>query len=330
MVFEKEMVQSEQRVALPSDAGVRAKGGGEIIEILEAAKLQTYHLSFPKQADQTFHAFATDVSGSVPKQASVFVNPYTGEITKEDDRFLWSSFLVRIHRNLSTGKAGQMVVAVSSCVLAVTSLVGLILWWPLRKRGSLHRLKRGRARDWHNLIGVVSLVPLFVMSVTGVTFTWGKHVFPVLEKIEGRPLSAVVPQFDQPEGKQKSPSVEALAKAIAEHPGWSVSGLQPSRGRSAPHSIIFEKEGGDVLTAWYDPYRLEKLGQTGRTGTGVFAWYKRNFGNLHTFHHMAPGVRILWGLLCFSGAALIVSGLWMSLVRWRAIRFVRDQISSGS
>ncbi len=329
LVFEKEMTRTEQQVSLPSDNGVRALEGAEVIERLEAAKLQPYHLGFPKLADQTFGAYAMDVSSSAPKQVRVFVNPYTGEITKEGDKFFWSSFIVRIHRNLAAGKGGQLVVAISSCVLAVTSLIGVILWWPLRKSGSLQRLKRWRARDWHNLIGVIALIPLFVMSVTGVTFTWGKYVFPIMEKIDGRPLTAVVPQFDRPEGKEKSPSGEALSKAAAEHPGSSVSGLQPSRGRDAPHSIIFEKNG-EPFTTWYDPYTLEKLGQTGPNVDGLFAWYHRNFGNLHTFHAMTLGVRTLWGLLSLSGAALIVTGLLMSLMRWKKIRRPRVEKSPSS
>jgi uncharacterized iron-regulated membrane protein len=88
-------------------------------------------------------------------------------------------------------------------LLAITGIFGVILWLPLRARTFARAWKRGQALDWHNALGVVALIPLIVMAITGITFTWGKQMFPVLEKIQRGP------------SRLPSPVVEAPANAVA-------------------------------------------------------------------------------------------------------------------
>ena len=224
--------------------------------------------------------------------------------------------MVDLHRRLAAGSAGQMVVAVSSIVLVLTSLAGVILWWPMRRRMLTRIRNSGRLRDWHNLIGLAALIPLIIMALTGITFTWGKTLFPILEKLQGQALGPQTPVAANSEGVPKRPLTEALATFALQHPDLRVTAIQPSNTRTAPHKFLTETNGRS-LQIWYDPYTLQELGRFDGTGNGPGGWYRQNFGNLHTLHSFPLPVRLMWGIGSLAGAALVASGIWMTLRRWR-------------
>src|SRR5690606_37442002 len=66
---------------------------------------------------------------------------------------------------------------------------------PMRARTLSRTLRRGRVLDWHNTIGLVALLPLIVLAVTGITFTWGKHAYPFLDRLQGGPSRVEVPEI---------------------------------------------------------------------------------------------------------------------------------------
>jgi uncharacterized iron-regulated membrane protein len=157
-------------------------------------------------ADTTRVVFSLPELGE--KQHTVYVDPYTNEVTGtlttwygETPLMTW---LDDLHRNLHLGDAGRHYSELAASWLWVVVLGGLVLWvrrqWTGKRR--LRRLAlpdlaagKGvrRTRGWHAATGVWLAVGLLALSATGLT--WSRYAgarFDLLQ--EG--FNAHSPQLD--------------------------------------------------------------------------------------------------------------------------------------
>ncbi len=293
---------------------------GEVLAVLEAAQppLQVNHLGVPESETEMFGAYVLALQEDGSRAGGkVFVNPYTGEITRTSKEFSWAEWLTSLHRRLAYGKIGQMVVGVSSLVLAITSIFGLVLWWPMRGRTFARAWKRGNALDWHNALGVVVLLPLIIMALTGITFTWGKSIFPPLERLQGRPAQVAPPKVQPPDDRTRAPMDEVIRTVEQSLPGGRIGGIQPSNQPAHPHTFLV---AGQNLRIFVNPYTGKEISRSDGSGTGPVGWYRQNFGTLHMLTGYHGFARLLWALCSLFGAVLAFTGLWISIARWRRRR----------
>lgn len=123
--------------------------------------------------------------GSVGYYESVFINPYTGEVTgTRDYKYDFFSIVKSIHWSLLLNtKYGQPIVGWSTLIFVLMLITGLVLWWPkkwtkaLRNRSFKIKWKAGFKRvnyDLHNVPGFYTLIPALIISMTGLVwaFTW--------------------------------------------------------------------------------------------------------------------------------------------------------------
>src|SRR5688572_21550599 len=118
--------------------------------------------------------------------ASLFVNPYSGQVLGEGSQKVRSFFrgVTEWHRWLGAkGDNRNVARAITgACNLGFLFLVmsGFYLWWPrnwsLKSLRSVTWFRRGlpaRARDfnWHNVIGFWSAVPLFIVVLSAVVIS---------------------------------------------------------------------------------------------------------------------------------------------------------------
>jgi len=136
---------------------------------------------------------ADPVAFAYGREATLYANPYSGEILGEGSSGLRSffRFMTDWHRWLGAGGENRNIgkAITGACNLAFLFIVasGFYLWWPrnwrwpnvrsvVLFRGGL----RGKARDfnWHNVIGFWSAVPLFfvVLSATIISYPWASDL----------------------------------------------------------------------------------------------------------------------------------------------------------
>lgn len=130
---------------------------------------------------------------SKPRKASLFVDPYTGEIKGRYERIAFFRYVFRLHRWLLDSKPenggifwGRVIVGVSTLMFVVTLVTGVIIWWP-RKRKALKKslrlyVRKGSHRFMQSLHiagGMYAVIFLLLMSVTGLTwsFEWFRDTF---------------------------------------------------------------------------------------------------------------------------------------------------------
>lgn len=196
------------------------------------------------------------------------VDPYSGAVLASfNPRETFSGFLFDLHTSLLAGEHtwGEQVVGVFGIVLLLFCITGVVLWWPGVRR--LHRgfqVRSGRGAlilnyDWHRVIGIVLLIPLSLLAVTGIVLVFPNYTKAPIVNAFGieRP-----PKAPQTRGAGPRISVEAV-RSIVEHeyPAARLTGIQlPGNARSAylarlllPGDSKIRYGGGAKLVVWIDP-----------------------------------------------------------------------------
>lgn len=318
LIFEGEIFRWEHQSLFQLEPKGESLTIGQVIAQYESADppLQVNHLGVPKDPTHSYSAYCTELLPEGNRGARVFLNPYTGEFSRMGEGFSLSHLLIDVHRHLAAGRTGQMIVAISSIVLAITCIFGLILWWPLRGRTFVRAWKRGQALDWHNAIGLVALLPLIVMAITGIFFTWNRPIFTKLEKLQGSPSRIENPVVSAPDGAERVPFDSVVERVKESLPGIRITGVQPSNRNQSPHTFILDADGNN-WRVFMNPYTGDEIMRTDGSGTGPVGWLRGNFGKLHTFGPYNLFFRVVWGLLSLVGTILVVTGVWVSVKRWR-------------
>jgi|TARA_R110001606_G_scaffold54853_5_gene134226 uncharacterized iron-regulated membrane protein len=115
----------------------------------------------------------------------------------------WGDYLVtwlyNLHFTLLLGSTGTIIVGYLGIGSALLLLTGLVAWWP--KSGFWLRQLRfkrraallGRMYDWHKTIGLVMLLPLFILTSTGAMLALPKETNGLLGWALGKVESAARP-----------------------------------------------------------------------------------------------------------------------------------------
>jgi uncharacterized iron-regulated membrane protein len=147
---------------------------------------------------------------------TVFVNPYTGEITgtrtpQESQRTV-SRRLHVFHVELFAGKTGRTVVGAATVVALFLVLTGIILWWP----DKLIRVNTGASWkrinfDLHHALGIVAALILIVITASGLVIHYDVLTNAV-RSLDATPAAPAPQQPAQPAGTPLQ-SFDALAAA---------------------------------------------------------------------------------------------------------------------
>ena len=283
------------------------------------------------------------------------VDPYTGQVLGLGpgrlERFFES---VRgWHRwfNLSGGsvRKGRAVTGAVNVAFLFLLLTGPVLWIPRpitkRSLASVLLLRTGtrgarRNLNWHQVVGIWSVLPLAVIAVTGVTASYpsvGDRLYPVV----GR----AVPVEAWPAGIEGAGDPVALDGLGAASPGGDLGAVLTAAERWAPgwRTLILNlppAADGEVRVE----VRTGRRGQPHKTGWltvdaatgGVQDWESfadelprrraRQFLRYgHTGEYWGLGGQWLAGLFSLAATLMVWTGL--SLVVRRARRFVRSRRS---
>ncbi|MBK1833955.1 PepSY-associated TM helix domain-containing protein [Roseibacillus ishigakijimensis] len=188
----------------------------------------------------------------VGRRDARWVNPYTGEllVAAHPERVEgWHRFFnwnLRLHRWLlqegESRSTGSAINGLANLAFLGLALSGLLLWWPaslraLRGVSLFNRKARGKARDfnWHNVIGFWCLLPLVVMIVTGVYFSynWGRNL---TDTLLGASPALILPEGGVATLRRGGPPLsleERFTIAVRAFPRWETLRLPAASGRAS-------------------------------------------------------------------------------------------------
>jgi len=131
-------------------------------------------------ANQFFTIKGSDADG---KKLLAYTDPRSGKILghpgKPNEFFQW---VTGLHRSLFLHEVGRIFVGITSFLLLLIALSGTILIIQ-RQRGVKHFFKKivkdGFAQYWHVVLGRLSLIPILIITVTGIYLSLTKFgIFP--------------------------------------------------------------------------------------------------------------------------------------------------------
>ncbi|HKG45722.1 MAG TPA: PepSY-associated TM helix domain-containing protein [Pyrinomonadaceae bacterium] len=282
------------------------------------------------------------------REASLFVNPYSGAILGEGSRKVRGFFraVTDWHRWLGAkGDNRNVARAITgACNLGFLFLVmsGFYLWWPrnwnLKALRNVTWFRRGlpsRARDfnWHNVIGFWSAGPLFIVVISAVviSYTWaGNLVYRIVGETPPAPR-ANQPAAPSGANKETVSPIDNLnsawVRAEQQVSDWRSVSLQLPVSASAPLTFNIDRGNGG------QPQKRAQLVLDRATGDVVrwepFSSYTRGrqLRSILRFAHTGevvgiPG-QVVAGLVSMGGAFLVITGLALAfrrLLGWRARR----------
>lgn len=113
-------------------------------------------------------------AGHAFRPMMVWLSPDGGEVLRRD---YWGeyamTFIYDLHYRLLLGKVGAKILGWTGFALLALLLTGLWAWWPKGSWGKALRIKphappQRSLRDWHKLAGLVGLLFLILLTVTGI------------------------------------------------------------------------------------------------------------------------------------------------------------------
>ena len=276
---------------------------------------------------------------SKPRKASLYADPYSGEVLGKGGKLPFFQTMMRLHRwLLGPAKApdgsigwGKCLVGISTLLFVVVLATGLVLWWPRTLKGwkakSKVPFRRGAQalnRGLHYVAGAYLFPLLLLMALTGLTwsFAWYRDgVYALLgcapkeeKKTTERPAPDASSQGQRKEkGKQDFAWQAGMDRLLPLCSSTSQITLSPGKA-SVKHF-----EWGNARAA--DSYRLDKEGNIVEFEPYAQSDYRRKVSGwlytLHTGTFAGLLSATLWSLVSLIGAALPLTGYYLW---WKRIR----------
>ncbi len=107
----------------------------------------------------------------------MYMNPYTGEILKDDRCIHFFYVTAHLHASLLLHKPGEWIIDIAAIIFLLELLSGLILWWPKtwnkkHRQASFNIKWKSSAKrinyDLHKVLGFYSLGLCIIITVTGL------------------------------------------------------------------------------------------------------------------------------------------------------------------
>ena len=192
LVFEKEITESVQKeyyfVDKISDDALSVEQVKMLVEPTLAEDVEIKGVVVSEEAERCYK-----VNLSKPKHAAVYVDQYSGEIKGQPERLPFFRTMFRLHRWLMDSRPedggiywGKMIVGVSTLLMVIIVITGIIIWIPKNVKNLKTRLsinvKKGWRRfcyDLHVAGGIYAALLILAMALTGLTwsFEWYRDGF---------------------------------------------------------------------------------------------------------------------------------------------------------
>jgi uncharacterized iron-regulated membrane protein len=283
----------------------------QVIDAAQAAMPERFlHSVFPAKHDtDVHHVWFTPSAQDQSAMWEALVNPYTGQTlgqraavpTMEFTRRNLANTIYTLHFQLFMGDMGATIVGFCGVFLLVSSVSGVVLWWP-RNRAYKKALfvKRGSHGirlhyDIHRVSGIYSVLLLGVLALTGIYLTFPSEIKPAVNwvsTLQKQPQSDALSPNAAPAisaddalnfADQFAPGhrVKCLWMPGASGPAWRISmtaeqgvawnggpvelWLHPNGGAVVAGHRYAEAGSGDTVLAWQLPLHSGKaFGLVGR------------------------------------------------------------------
>lgn len=295
------------------------------------------YASQPEDSPDLWFVTMTPTPAPTDDFRSVAVDARTGEVYERprvDQGFMWVMF--KLHVDLFAGLPGMLFLGLMGFLLLVAIVSGAVLYSPFMRKldfGTVRCERRVRLKwlDLHNLLGIVTLVWLFVVGATGMVNTWADLMVKYWQHDQ---LSALLAPY---QGQPTVPLAErgsvqvGLDKALAQLPGKELSFVAfPGTAYSSPHHTTFFLRGNEPLSARLLQPVLVDARTLAVTSSPELPWYLTALlvsQPLHFGDYGGLPMQILWAVLDIASIIVLGSGLYLWLRKGQPAN-ARDHVAA--
>lgn len=281
------------------------------------------YASQPEDSPDLWFVTMTPTPAPTDDFRSVAVDARTGEVYERprvDQGFMWVMF--KLHVDLFAGLPGMLFLGLMGFLLLVAIVSGAVLYSPFMRKldfGTVRCERRVRLKwlDLHNLLGIVTLVWLFVVGATGMVNTWADLMVKYWQHDQ---LSALLAPY---QGQPTVPLAErgsvqvGLDQALAQLPDKELSFVAfPGTAYSSPHHTTFFLRGNEPLSARLLQPVLVDARTLAVTSSPELPWYLTALlvsQPLHFGDYGGLPMQILWAVLDIASIIVLGSGLYLWL-----------------
>jgi len=237
-----------------------------------------------------------------------------------------------IHREMFLGLPGELFLGAMGLLFVAAIVSGVVLYAPFMRRlgfGDVRRTSAARIKwlDLHNLLGVVTLVWLMAVGLTGIMNTislplfsaWRAEVLPeLIAPYQGKPPITRLGSIDD---------AVAVARNALGH-NVPVSVVLPTQARfgTPRHFIVWTKGTTAITSRLLTPALIDAENGQLVTARGL-PWYLRALQVSRPLHFGDYGglpLKIIWALLDLVTIVVLGSGIFLWAGKWRSRDATKD------
>ena len=233
--------------------------------------------------------------------------------------------MLRLHVDLFAGLPGSLFLGLMGLLLVLAIVSGVVLYGPFMKRLEFGTVRQGRSRrlrwlDLHNLLGIVSVVWLTVVGITGVINTLGEPAIGAWQQGQLQEMTARYKgRTPDPTRAPLQPAVDAALAAV---PGLKLSFIAfPGSPLTSPHHYGVYLQGSSPFSSrLFTPVLVDARSGV-VTDSRELPWYIKTILVSQPFHFGNYGglpMKLLWVLLDIVTIVVLVSGLYLWLRKGKA------------
>jgi uncharacterized iron-regulated membrane protein len=271
----------------------------------------------------TFVGVAPSVDAPPDSVRYTPVDTRTGKVLEEPEApggFMYIMF--KLHVDLFAGLPGMLFLGFMGLLFLVATVSGVVLYAPFMRRLSFGTVRRDRTArtkwlDMHNMLGIVTLVWVFVVGATGVINTVSQPLFGLWRN--GQLAEMTAPYRNAPRLEDIGSIAQALAtaRAAAAHMKPRFVAYPGTPFSSTHHYAVF-MNGNTPLTARLLKPALVDAATAELTDMRDLPWYLTALlisQPLHFGDYGGLPLKVLWAVLDILTIVVLGSGLYLWLVR---------------
>lgn len=230
------------------------------------------------------------------------------------------AWLLKLHVDMFMGFGGKLFLGFMAFLLVLSLISGVVVYEPFMRSRSFGDVRadkgpRSRWLDLHNALGMVVLIWLLVVGVTGMINTWADLVLKVWQQKELAEMIAHETNSARELPKQLSSVQGALDQALLRDPGMQLSFIAyPGTKFSSPyHYAVFLRGDTPLTSKLLKPALID--GESGAFVTSrAMPWYVTALlisQPLHFGDYGGLPMKIIWAILDVISIVILCSGLYL-------------------
>lgn len=276
--------------------------------------------------DVTYVSMASAIDASPDENNAVIIDSHTAEVLDEpktDEGFMY--VMLKLHVDMFAGLPGMLFLGFMGLLMVVAMVSGVMLYYPFTRRlkfGALRTQRSARMRwlDLHNLLGIVTVVWLTVVGITGTINTLNRVVLGLWQMDQmaemTKPFKGLPPVTNP---THLEASLRTARQAV---PNMDVRLVAfPGTAFSSPHHYTFFMKGNTPVTSRLLKPALVDASNGRLTDARDMPWYVKTLflsQPLHFGDYGGLGLKVIWAVLDVLAIIVLGSGLYLWLRRPRA------------